>query len=298
MDRLQSMAVFIKVVDCGSFSTASEQLKMSSQMAGKHVAFLEEHLGTRLLNRTTRKQSLTEIGALFYERCKIVLAEVETAESIAHELNATPRGRLRINAPVTFGAYRLAPLITRYLREYPEVQVDLTLNDRFVDLIDEGYEAVIRLGSLKDSSLIARSLTPYRLIACASPGYLSERRLPTVPEDLTNHECLGYTYWSNPPEHGWHFTKDGQVHAIPIRGRLQVNDATALLCAALNDGGIILGAEVVLQNYLSSGQLVQVLADYEAPSRQMHILFAANRHPTPKLRSFIDFVVAAFGHQD
>lgn len=297
MDRLHSMAVFIKVVDCGSFATASEQLNMSSQMAGKHVAFLENRLGTRLLNRTTRKQSLTEIGALFYERCKIVLAEAEAAESIAYELSTMPRGRLRINAPVTFGAYSLAPLITRYLREYPQVHVDLTLNDRFVDLIDEGYEAVIRLGALKDSSLIARSLAPYRLIACASPQYLSARGLPLVPEDLTTHECLGFTYWSNPPERGWHFTKDGQLHAVQVNGRLQVNDATALLSAALNDGGIILGAEVVLKNYLASGQLVQVLTDYEAPSRQMHILFAAHRRPTPKLRSFIDFVVAEFGHQ-
>ncbi|WP_145579829.1 LysR family transcriptional regulator [Yersinia vastinensis] len=298
MDRLQSMAVFIKVVDCGSFARASEHLDISSQMVGKHVAFLEDRLGTQLLNRTTRKQSLTEIGALFYERCKVVLAEAEAAESIAHELNATPRGRLRINAPVTFGAYSLAPMMTRYLHEYPEVHVDLTLNDRFVDLIDEGYEAVIRLGALKDSSLIARSLAPYRLIACASPDYLLEHGIPKVPADLTTHECLGYTYWTHPPERGWHFTKDGQVHVIQVNGRLQVNDATALLCAALHNGGIILGAEVVLKNYLNSGQLVQVLADYQAPSRQMHILFAANRRPTPKLRSFIDFVVAEFGQPD
>ncbi|NDL63668.1 LysR family transcriptional regulator [Acerihabitans arboris] len=295
MDRLTSMAVFVKVADRGSFAAAADALNISAQMVGKHVVFLEDRLGARLLNRTTRRQSLTEIGLAFYQRCKIVLAEAQAAESVALELSATPRGQLRVNAPVTFGAYALTPMINRYLLAYPEVSMDLTLTDRFVDMVDEGYEAVIRLGALKDSSLAARELAPYRLIACASPGYLARCGLPRQLNDLEHHECLGYSFWSGPPRSEWQFIRQGEASQVRVQSRLQVNDSSALLTAALNDGGIILGAEVILRPYLASGQLLRVLPEYEAPSRPLHILFAAHRQLTPKLRSFIDLVVAEFG---
>src|SRR5260221_4503856 len=175
MDRLTSMAMFVKAVEAGSFAAASPALGLSSPMIGKHVRFLEERLGIRLLNRTTRRQSLTEVGRAFYERCKLVLAEAEAAEALAQDLQTIPRGRLRVNAPISFGTYSLMPALMRYMRQYPEVSVDLTLSDRIVDLVDEGYEAVIRLSVLTDSTLIARSLAPYRLVACASPAYLAER---------------------------------------------------------------------------------------------------------------------------
>jgi DNA-binding transcriptional LysR family regulator len=164
-------------------------------MIGKHVRFLEERIGAQLLNRTTRRQSLTEVGRAFYERCKLVLAEAEAAEALAQDLQAIPRGRLRVNAPVTFGSYSLVPMLTRYMRRYTEVTVDLTLSDRIVDLVDEGYDAVIRISPLTDSTLITRSLAPYRLVACASPAYLADRGVPARPEDLATHECLGFAYW-------------------------------------------------------------------------------------------------------
>ncbi len=295
MDRLTSMSVFVKAADSGSFAAAGAALGLSSQMIGKHVRLLEERLGTRLINRTTRRQSLTEVGRAFYERCKAVLAEAEAAEALAAELHAVPRGRLRINAPVTFGTYSLAPMITRYLRQYPELSLELTLCDRIVDLIDEGYEAVIRIAPLPDSTLIARTLAPYRLVACASPTYLAEHGTPAVPTDLARHECLGFAYWSRPPEDEWQFTRDGRVHSVRVSSRFQVNGGQALRVAALEGFGIILQAEDMLQDDLAAGRLVRVLPAYEAPSRPMHILFAPDRRPTPKLRSFVDFVVASFG---
>jgi DNA-binding transcriptional LysR family regulator len=294
MDRLTSMAVFVKTADSGSFAAAALAFGMSSQMAGKHVSTLEERVGARLLNRTTRRQSLTEIGQIFYERCKALLADAEAAESVAQELSASPRGRLRITAPVTFGACCLAPLITRYLKAHPEVRVELTLTDRFVDLIDEGYEAAIRLGSLADSTLIARPLMPYRLIACASPGYLAERGEPLTPQALTTHECLSFVYTSMPAATEWRFADADGEHVVPISGRFEANDVKALLAAALNGGGVILAPAVAVAGELAAGRLVRLLHGYEAPARPMHLLFPASR-ATPKLRAFIDQVVAEFG---
>jgi DNA-binding transcriptional LysR family regulator len=297
VDRLTSMAVFVKSADLGSFAAASVVLDISPQMVAKHVVFLEDRLGTKLLNRTTRKQSLTEFGQAYYERCKLVLAEAEAADLLAHETRAIPRGRLRVNAPVTFGTSSLIPLITRYLRSHPDVQVDLTLTDRMVDPVEEGYEAVIRLGPIVDSTLIARPLAPYRLIACASPAYLAERGTPATPAQLAEHECLGFAYWSRALGSTWRFTRNNRNCDVKVRGRLQVNDWKALLRAAVEGFGITLGAEAALKDELVSGRLVRVLPDYEAPWRPMHILFAADRHPTPKLRSFIDTVVMEFGER-
>jgi DNA-binding transcriptional LysR family regulator len=295
MDRLTSMAVFVKAAEAGSFAAAAPALGLSSPMIGKHVRFLEERVGARLLNRTTRRQSLTEVGRAFYDRCRVVLAEAEAAEALAHDLQTAPRGRLRINAPVTFGSYSLVPKLTKYMRLYPEVTVDLTLSDRVVDLVDEGYDAVIRLSVLTDSTLITRSLAPYRLVACATPSYLAERGVPEVPEDLVGHECLGFAYWARPPMDQWDFTGADGVHKVKVRSRFLVNHGQALREAALSGFGIILQAEDMLRDDLASGRLVRVLPDYEAPSRPMHILFAPDRRPTPKLRSFIDFVVTTFG---
>lgn len=292
MDRLQSMAVFVKAADTGSFAAAGAALGMSSQMAGKHVSALEQRLGTKLLNRTTRSQSLTEVGRQFYEHCKIVLAEVDTAESVAQDLTSSPRGRLRISAPVTFGTFSLMPLITQYLKTYPEVQIDLSLTDRLVDLIDEGYEAAIRIGPLTDSTLLSRSLAPYRLIACASPDYLAAHGIPASPAELVDHECMGFTYWARPPAKEWLFTQGGRTHSVQVNNRFQVNDARAQLSAAQDGLGVILGAEVMLRADLDSGRLVRLFPDYEAPSRPVHILFPGDRRLTPKLRSFVDLVVA------
>lgn len=178
MDRLSGMSIFVKAVELGSFSAAAEALNMSPQLVGKHVQFLEQHLGVRLLHRTTRRQHLTEVGSQFYERSRNILAEVEAAEALAAETRAVPRGKLRVNAPVTFGIHALAPVLPKYLNAHPEVSIDLSLTNRMVDLIDEGYDAVFRIGELADSGLIARRLGPYRLMICAAPSYLRAHGTP------------------------------------------------------------------------------------------------------------------------
>ena len=295
MDRLTSMAAFVKAVEAGSFAAAAGLLGISPQMVAKHVAVLKDRLGARLLARTTRRQSLTEIGRAYYERCKLVLAESDAADSLALEAGAAPRGVLRVNAPVTFGTHGLVPLVARYLRRYPEVEIDLVLSDRFVDLIEDGFEAVILTGPLTDSSLMARALSPFRLVACASPAYLGERGTPATPLDLKGHECLSVVSWPGLKATEWRFAQDGRVFDVQVQSRLRVNTATALLAAALNGFGIVLVGEQLAREALSGGQLVRVLPDFETPSRPMHLIFLADRRPTPKLRAFIDAVVGEFG---
>jgi DNA-binding transcriptional LysR family regulator len=295
MDRLASMAAFVKAAEAGSFAAAASALGMSPQMIAKHVTWLESRLGTRLLNRTTRRQSLTDIGKAYYDRCKLVLAEADWADSIADEAKGAPRGRLRVNAPLSFGAHSLTPVIARYLRQHPKVEVDLVLNDRFVDLVEEEFEAVFRIGPLADSSLMARELAPFRLVACASPDYLSERGVPVTPLDLETHECLVYASPSGRTIDDWHFVRNGETHRVDVRHRLRVNDAKALLIAALAGFGVAFIAEDLARDGLRSGHLTKVLPDYETPSRPIHLIYHPDRRQTPKLKSFIAAVVRDLG---
>lgn len=296
MDRLASMAAFVKAAEVGSFTAAASALRMSPQMIAKHVTWLESRLGTRLLNRTTRRQSLTDIGKAYYDRCKLVLAEADWADSLAEEAKGTPRGRLRVNAPVSFGTHSLTPVIAHYLRQYPEVEVDLVLNDRFVDLVEEEFEAVFRIGPLADSSFIARELAPFRLVACASPDYLRERGVPATPLDLEMHECLVYaSTTSGPTGSDWRFVRGEQIHTVGVRHRLQVNDARALLVAALDGFGIAFIAEDLAREGLRSGRLVKVLTDYETPSRPIHLIYHPDRRQTPKLKGFISVIISELG---
>lgn len=253
VDRLTSMEAFVAAAESGSYARAATRLGLSPQMVAKHVAALEQRLGARLLNRTTRRQSLTELGSAYLERCKHILGEAQAADSLAQIMNATPRGKLRISAPVTFGSYSLMPFVTGFLREHPEVEIDLHLTDRYIDLVEEGYEAAFRIGPLADSSLTARPLAPYRLIACAAPAYLAARGTPRVPADLEQHECLGYVYWSRPADHQWQFRRAGQVHEVQVRSRLQVNESRALLSAAVDGFGIVLGPADFLEPARAAG---------------------------------------------
>ncbi|KWZ40557.1 LysR family transcriptional regulator [Burkholderia savannae] len=295
MDRLTSMAVFVKAAETGSFAAAGESLGLSSQMVGKHVRFLETHYGMRLINRTTRRQSLTEAGRAFYERSRAVLAEAQAVDALAANLMAAPRGTLRINAPISFGVHCLMPMLAVYMRAYPEVQVDLTLSDRVVDVVDEGYDAVIRIAPLADSRLIARPLAPYRLVLCASPAYLAEHGTPAEPADLAAHECLGFSYSGQPAALEWPFESAHGQQAVRVRSRLAVNNGAALRMAALDGLGIILQPTELVGDDLAAGRLVRLLPGYEPPARPIHLLYSPDRRPTPKLRSFIDYVIAAFG---
>jgi DNA-binding transcriptional LysR family regulator len=289
------MTVFAKAVELGSFSAAGEALHMSSQLVGKHVQTLEQHLGVRLLNRTTRRQHLTEIGASYYERVKVIIAEVEAAEGLAAETRAVPRGRLRVNASITFGVHALAPRLPEYLAANPEVTVDLSLSNRYVDAIDEGFDVVFRIGELSDSSLIARELAPYQLVMCAAPAYLERHPPLRTPLDLSAHECLGFSH----TELRTHWTLDGPDGrvTVPVSGRFMANNGEALLAIATAGMGIMLQPLELVRPELDAGRLVRILPEYAAPTRPMHIMYAPDRRLTPKLRSFIDFVVATFGRE-
>jgi DNA-binding transcriptional LysR family regulator len=292
MDKLSSMAMFIRVVESGSFSAAAEIAGVSPTMAGKHVRTIEERLGARLLHRTTRRQQLTEVGRLYYERCKQVLADVELADASANELQATPRGLLRIASPLSFGSRRLVPALSDYLSQHPLVSVDLSLNNRVFDMVEEGYELAIRIGAIGDHALVARPLRPYRMLMAASPAYLARHGTPTRPDELSAHTCLGLSNWRH-RDH-WHLLGPDGEQDIAVRGRLTTDNGDALRIAALHDAGIVLQPEVLLADDLSSGHLVQVLPDWAPPAIPMHLLYAPDRRPTAKLRSMIDFLLSRF----
>lgn len=294
MDRLTSMATFVKAVELGSFAATGDAMNISPQMVSKHILSLEARLGTRLLERTTRKQSLTDFGHIYYERCKSVLAEVEAADSLAAQSRTAPRGKLRITAPISFGAQTLTPMINAYLHDNPEVEIDLILNDRFVDLVEEGFEVGFRIGPVPKSNLVARPIRPFRLVACASPAYLATRGSPVAPDDLVTHSCLQYAFWSTPVAGEWSFERDGRVYAPTINGQFRTNDARSLLAAALQGYGIAYIADYLTADAIAAGSLVRVLPEYATAVRAMHMLTLPQTRPTPKLRTFVEAALAAF----
>jgi len=297
MDRLTSMAVFIKAADLGSFAKAASALDMSSQMVAKHVVFLEDRLGATLLDRTTRRQSLTDIGRAYYDQCKLVLAEAEAADSLQQDRLAVPRGTLRVGAPVTFGNFGLPQFVRRFMERYAQVDIDLNLSDRVVDPIEEGLDVVFRIGPLLDMPLIARPLAPYRLIPCASPQYLAGRRMPMVPTDLLDHECLCYASWSRSLGCLWEFTRGGHAETVTVRGRLRSTDWMSLLHLTLAGQGITLGPEIALEPEIQAGRLMRLMPNYEGPSRPMHILYPSGRRPSAAVKAFVEAAIEAFGEE-
>ncbi|MFZ6653739.1 LysR family transcriptional regulator [Undibacterium sp. TJN19] len=290
MDKLRSMEVFVAVVDAGSFTAAAALCDISPVMVGKHIGFLESLLGARLLTRTTRRQSLTELGMQYADQCKAILAQIRDAESGAARLRGGARGLLKISSPVTFGSELLAPAMVDYLAQYPEMQADLHLNDRLVDVVDDGFDATIRIGTLEDSTLIARALQPYRMMICAAPAYLARKGIPQTPADLVQHQCLDFLHWNKHVR--WRLTEDAS--SIPV-SRLRSNNGQALKCAAVAGFGIVMQSEILLASEVAAGRLVPLLDDYVPAPRPMHLLYPRDRQPTPKLLTFIDFMLQRFG---
>lgn len=291
MDMLDSMRVYVLAVEKGSLSAAALASGISATMAGNHLRTLEKRLGAQLLHRTTRRQHLTAFGDEYYARCKEILRLVAETDALAQNLQLAPAGRLRISAPVTFGTEALMPVLSGYLDRYPDVSVDLVLNDRVVDLLEEGFEAAVRIGPLPDSDLIARPLSPYQLMVCASPAYLARRGTPQKPSDLSGHECVAF---SPAALTEWKLTGDEGVCRVPVSGRLQVNNGQALRVAALHGLGIVLQPSFQLAGDVRAGRLVQLFTDYALPSRPMHVVYPPNRYRSPKLRSFVDFLLEQF----
>jgi len=294
MDLVSAMITFARVVETNSFSEAARRLDMSKSAVSKQVARLEDHFGVRLINRTTRRLAPTEVGLALYERCARIAQEVEDAELAVTRHQEAPRGQLRINAPVSFGILQVAPAIPEFLAAYPEVTIDLTLNDRFVDLVEEGYDLAIRVARLQDSSLIARKLAPARRIACAAPGYLERRGTPRVPGDLAGHDCLLYAYHSGP--HEWRFVDgQGRTEGVRVAGRLQINNGDAIRISALAGAGVAILPTFLIAEDIAEGRLVPLLPGYDTLFGGIYALYPHSRHLSPKIRAFVDFLAARFG---
>jgi len=293
MDKLRAMEVFVATVDAGSFAAAAEVLDLSAVMVGKHIRALEAQLGARLLERTTRRHALTEIGAAYLERCRDVLASVHTADGVAESLRAVPQGVLRVTAPVAYGAHRLTPVIAEYTATYPQVKVDLNLSDRVVDLAEEGFDCGIRSGAAVDADLVALPLALARMFAVASPAWVARHGQPAHPSDLEAFPLLGFAAWG--PNHAWRFTRGDKTVHVPVRGPFSTNNGQALLAAAMAGMGVIVQADALLGPALASGQVVQLLPGWELPTRQVHIMRLPEARPSAKLRAFVDLVVERLG---
>ena len=286
------MEVFVRVVELGSFTAAAEASGMSATMVSNHVQALEQRLGAKLLNRTTRRQSLTEIGGAYYAQCVDILARIDGADRAAQDMHARPTGKLRIGAPIILGAHLLIPQLAGYLRDYPDVSVELQLNDRVVDLVEEGFDAALRFGRLEDSGLIVRPLRSLNRVICAAPAYLNAHGTPAEPEDLTNHNCLAFHYLK--PEREWRF-EGTQLQTIHVSGRLTVNNGSALLQAALAGIGIVMLPDYLVTADIGAGRLVRLFPDRDFPRAPLQLVYLPDRHMTPKLRSFIEFVTERMG---
>jgi DNA-binding transcriptional LysR family regulator len=295
MDRLTSMATFVEVVGAGAFAAAAERIGVSRAQVSKSVMQLEAHLGTRLLNRTTRRISLTETGRVYYERCREILEEIEEIEGIAGEETSRPRGRLTLSAPTSFGILHLQPLIPEYIKAYPEVQISLSLTDRFVDVVAEGFDLAIRVGELEDSSLIARRIAPSKRVFCASPEYLERHGVPRVPQDLAIHACLIYSNELKPDTwtlHGPHGTE-----SVKVAGPVCADNGDILKASALAGLGVTLLPTFIVGPELASGRLQQVLHGYCPTDLAIHAVFPSRRYLSAKVRTFVDFLTRRFGSE-
>ena len=295
MDTLDAMRVFVAVTEKGGFSAAAKALDLSTASVTRQVAWLEQRLDTRLLNRTTRRVSLTSTGSAYYQRCLPLLAEFDDVEAAIGAQALAPTGLLRINAPVSFGVARLGPLLAGYGKRYPLVKLDLSLSDRLVDMVEEGFDLAIRITRQPSPSLIARKLAEAQVLLCASPDYLARAGTPRLAADLAGHDCLTYSYWSGGDE--WQLRgPEGEV-SVRINGCVRANNGDVLRAAALEGLGIILQPDFLVGDDLASGRLVRVLPDHHVPPIGIHAVYTSRSHLAPKVRSFIDYLVEAFASQ-
>jgi DNA-binding transcriptional LysR family regulator len=292
MDRLTSLTVFGRVVECGGFSAAARRLNMSVTMVSNHVQSLEDRLGVRLLNRTTRKVSLTDIGKAYYERSHQILMDLEDADQIASAQHATPQGTLRLHASMNIVRF-LSPIIGEFLTAYPAASVDLTVGERMVDIIEEGFDLAIRTLPPPDSSLVVRRLTAWRHMLCCAPAYLEKHPTPVRPADLADHNCLRYEFY--PYGNEWRFEgPDGDIVSAPVAGNIVTNSAETLRLLALAGQGLFLAPTFVLGDDLKNGNFVPLLPDYRPIEFSINAIYPNRHHLSTKTRSFIDLLAERF----
>jgi DNA-binding transcriptional LysR family regulator len=293
--RLEDMALLVRIVERGNLSAAARDLGLSRSLVSRRLGQLEDRLGARLVNRTTRRLAPTEIGRDFYERARRLLQDADEAEACAQEASAELRGRLRVAAPVSFGHLHLAEAVARFLARHPRVELDLDLNDRFVDLVGEGYDLAIRAGRLEDSSLIVRPVAMSRMVLCASPDYVARRGAPESPADLAGHVCLVYA--NQPVGAVWRFRVAGSWIAPPIRPQLLSNNGDALARAAVEGLGIVLLPRFITGAELARGALVPLLPALPLAEQPVQAIYPGGRPVPQTLRRFVDFMAGHFAER-
>ena len=295
MDKLTSMQVFSRVATCGNFSQAARELRISPAMVTKHIASLESQLNIRLLNRTTRKVSTTEAGERYLRLCQNLISDLEEGEASLSELSHHPSGTLKISAPVDFGVLRLASAIAAFLNHCPDVSIDITYQDRKVNLVEEGYDIAIRIGALPDSSLVALPLMQHSLICCAAPSYLEKNGYPKHPSELRQHECLTYAYSST--NNDWLFNRADESVSVKASGRLNANNGRAMVSAAVQGVGVILKPWFMVEDFIAQGKLVPLFEEYEQPRADVYAVYPHRRFLPAKMRAFVDFMRDYFADQ-
>jgi DNA-binding transcriptional LysR family regulator len=292
MDRFQEMKVFAAVIEAGSFTRATEVLGMSKAAVSRYVGELEERLGLRLLHRTTRKLSPTTEGEIFYARCRELLDNLDEAEAEITSRSGEATGLLKVNVPVTFGLMHLAPLWPAFLARHPKLAIDITLSDRVADLVEEGFDAAVRIGQLSASTLISRKLASTRLVLCASPEYLQRRGAPSRPDELLQHDVISYSLFST--GENWTFTgPDGEV-SVKVAPRVRTNSGDTCRAAALQHQGIILQPTFIVGADLAQGLLREIMPGYRSAELGIHAVYPSRKFVSPKVRLLIDFLVEAF----
>ena len=296
MENLADIAVFVRVVERGSFTLAADDLALSRAVVSKYISRLEERLGVRLLHRTTRRLSLTEAGAALFEASRAALEKMDDAQAEIARFQSEPRGRLRVSAPMSFGILHLAPALADFARRHPAVGLDLKLDDRFVNLVEEGIDVAIRIGVLTDSTLVARKLATTHSLVCASPAYLAEHGEPETPEDLAGHNCLLYSYLST--ANVWRFTApDGREVPVAVTGNLRVNNGMVNTEAAVAGMGILMTPTFYAGDLRRAGRLRRILAGYKLPELGIHAVYPQRAYVPPKVRVFVDFFAQRFGRK-
>lgn len=288
MDRLDAMEVFVRIVETGSFSSVARELGITQPTISKQLTALESHLKTRLLNRSTRKLSLTESGQAYYERCKRIIDDVREAESTLGRLQGSISGHLHINTSIAMGQIFLTPLLLKFQRQYPELSVELTLNDRFIDIVEEGVDVAIRIGRLAESNLVARKIGATRRAVVATPGYLQQNGRPRHPQDLARHNCLLYSYLSTGNE--WLFQgPDGEIR-VRVSGNFKSNNGHALREALLAGLGVAVTPDWLAHEGLRDGTIEAILPEFAPMPMDINAVFPSNRMLSAKVRAFVDFV--------
>jgi len=293
MDRFAALRVFAQVVESGGFSRAADRLDLSTTAVSRQVAELEAHLQTRLLNRTTRRLSLTESGQAFYGRAVQLLHDLEEAEQEASKATITPRGTIRLTTSLNFGTRQVAPAIAAFVARHPGVKFDVQLSDRIVDLVEEGFDLAIRIGGGGSENLVARKLGETRLVACASPEYLARRGTPATPQDLARHDCFTYEYAS--PRSQWRFgARDGREEAVRVSGPVHSNSGDLNAALAVRGAGVAFEPDFIVGDDLAAGRLVALLPDYAAARSPIYAVYPTRKHLSAKVRLFVDFLAERF----